>query len=220
MKTKRVRNKIKLYWGKFWYLLWKDDSLKGWIFALVFLFIFVKLIFFPIMNLITGTTLPLAIVESCSMYHQGNLFSNFDNWYDRHDSKYSNLGLSKQTFENFKFKKGTNKGDILLITGIKPEKLKVGDIIAFDAGQANPVIHRIINIEGKNGERIFTTIGDNVGIIQKFEKEIHEDQLVGKIVFKIVPSIGWAKLIGADIWNKIVHRKDFEYIPKGFCEEN
>jgi translation elongation factor EF-1alpha len=42
--------------------------------------------------------------------------------------------------------KGFNKGDILLIIRANPEKLKVGDIIIFNAEQTNPVIHRIVSI--------------------------------------------------------------------------
>ena len=83
-EEKRV-NKFKNFWKKFWFIVWKDNSLKGWIISILFLFIVIKFIFFPLLNLVTGTTLPLAIVESCSMHHKGNIFSNFDNWWERHD---------------------------------------------------------------------------------------------------------------------------------------
>jgi len=33
---------LRKYWDKFWFLMWKDNSLKGWIFSILFLFIFVK----------------------------------------------------------------------------------------------------------------------------------------------------------------------------------
>ena len=73
---------------KFWFIVWKDDSFKGWILSLLFIFIFIKFIFFPGLSFITGTQLPLAIVESCSMYHQGNLLSNNAEWWERQNSKY------------------------------------------------------------------------------------------------------------------------------------
>ena len=79
------RSGIGKLWEKFWFIVWKDDSLKGWIFSIIFLFILIKFIFFPTLSFITGTSLPLAIVESCSMYHQGNLLSNFDSWWETHD---------------------------------------------------------------------------------------------------------------------------------------
>lgn len=70
--------KFKEVLKKFWYLLWKDESWKGWIFSIIILFIFIKLIFFPSLNFLTGTKLPLAIVESCSMYHSENISSIFN----------------------------------------------------------------------------------------------------------------------------------------------
>src|SRR3989344_5966421 len=101
MKPVETKNKIKYYWKKFWYLLWKDDSLKGWIFSLIFLFIFIKFIFFPLLSLATGTALPLAIVESCSMYHEDDIFSSFDPWWEIHEEKYLALNISKDNFYDF-----------------------------------------------------------------------------------------------------------------------
>ena len=73
------KKKLKKLWKDIWFLLWKDDSLKGWLLSVLVIFIFIKFIFFPTLSLVTGTVLPLAIVESCSMYHQGNILSNYDN---------------------------------------------------------------------------------------------------------------------------------------------
>ena len=153
------------------------------------------------MSLFTGTDLPLAIVESCSMYHKGNLLSDYDGWWQNHESKYLNYEIEKQEFENFKFKNGFNKGDILFVVGANPEKLKIGDTIIFNTNQKNPIIHRIIDIREENNERIFSTIGDNNNGQLSFEKNIQSEQLVGKAVFKIAPYVGWIKLIFYD-WNK------------------
>jgi len=203
--------KLKEAFKKFWYLLWSDNSLKGWIFSVVFLFIFIKIIFFPGLGLITGTSTPLAIVESCSMYHNSNFvfFHDFGEWYNLKEPKYFQFGITKQEFNNFKLKNGFNKGDILFMTKAVPEKLKVGDIILFDAGQRNPIIHRIVKIQNINGEYVFTTVGDNnpysfnstnnnLGID---ETNIKENQLVAKASFNIAPYIGWGKLIFTD-WMK------------------
>lgn len=179
---------------KFWYLIWKDDSFKGWLFSVIFMLAFILLVFFPLLKLITGTALPLAIVESCSMYHEGNLFSNFDEWWKDHDNKYSQKQIIKSQFQEFIFKNGFNKGDILFIIKAKPEKLKVGDVIIFNANYRNPIIHRVINIENQNGEYSFSTIGDNNNGQLSLEKNIKEDQLVGKAVFKLAPYLGWIKL--------------------------
>lgn len=204
MVLKKSGGKFGQAFKKFWFLLWEDNSIKGWIFSMVFLFIFIKFIFFPVLNFATGTYLPLAIVESCSMYHQGNVFSNFNNWFERHDAKYEGFDIPKERFEEFWFKRGFSKGDILFLIKANPEKLKIGDVIAFNSGtKKTPVIHRIIKIEEENGIKTFTTIGDNNdqmlvpgnNVAEVDERKIKEEQLVGKAVFRIAPYLGWLKLI-------------------------
>lgn len=212
MNIKKIKEVLKKIWEKTWFILWKDDSLKGWIFSIIFLFVFIKFIFFPVLSLVTGTSLPLAIVESCSMYHEGNVLSNYDNWWQEHETKYSKYDMEKEEFENFKFKNGFDKGDILFIIEAKPEKLKIGDVIIFSTKQKNPVIHRIIEIENQNGEYIFSTIGDNNNGQLSFEKNIKQEQLIGKSIFKIAPYIGWGKLIFFE-----ASRPPSE---RGFCKEN
>jgi len=209
--TNGAMKKFKNFFKKFWFVVWKDDSFKGWIISIIFLFLAIKFIFFPLLSLITGTSLPLAIVESCSMYHEGNLFSNYDQWWQEHESQYSDLNINKQEFKKFIFKNGFNKGDILFIMGVKPKNIEVGDVIIFNALSAHPIIHRVMKVENNEGEYTFSTMGDNVGAIQFFEQKITEDQLVGKAVFKLAPYIGWGKLIFFE-----PGRTPFE---KGFCKE-
>lgn len=209
---KKRKNKIEKTLDKFWYLLWKDNSLKGWIFSVIILFIFIKLTLFPGLNLITGTELPLAIVESCSMYHKNNLLSNYNVWWEEHSSKYENYNINKVQFERFIFKRGFNKGDILFVLGANPEKLKVGDVIIFEGGRSNPLIHRIIKIT-KTGENYsFSTIGDNNNGQLIIEKDIKQEQLIGKAVFKLAPYIGWGKLIFFEPFRPSSER--------GFCQQN
>lgn len=186
---------LKEAWRKFWNLLWKDDSLKGWIFSIIFLFVIIKFIFFPLLSFVTGTTLPMAIVESCSMYHEENFLQNYNNWWETKGEKYSPEEITKSEFRDFNLHNGFNKGDILFIIKSKPEKLKVGDIIIFNAGEANPLIHRIISISQKDEKYVFSTMGDNNNGQLESEKEIKPEQLVGKAVFKIAPYAGWGKLI-------------------------
>ena len=207
-----LKEGIKKFCKNFWFLLWKDDSFKGWVFSILFLFIFIKFIFFPILSLVTGTSLPLAIVESCSMYHKGNILSDSSEWWQNHKLKYSEFNITKEQFEGFKFKDGFNKGDILIIIGAKSGKLKVGDVIIFEAGKRNPIIHRIINIEFYNGEYIFSTIGDNNNGQLESEKSIKSSQLIGKAVFKPAPYLGWTKLIFFESKKSAQER--------GFCSEN
>ncbi len=206
------KNKLKKFWKKFWYIVWKDDSFKGWIISLVFIFILIKLIFFPLLNLVTGTTMPLAIVETCSMHHQGTIFSNFDNWWERHENKYQDIQITKENFKEFKLKNGFTKGDILFIVKAKPKKLEKGDIIIFNANRENPIIHRIINITQENETYYFSTLGDNNNGQLKIEKKISEDRIIGKAYFRLVPYIGWMKLVFYEPF-----RPKYE---KGICHEN
>lgn len=208
MKKRKEKNILQ----KLWFLLWKDDSLKGWIFSVIFLFIFIKLIFFPVLSLITGTQLPLAIVESCSMYHNGNYFSSFNAWFDRHENKYSEFSLTKTIFEEFSFKRGFNKGDVLFIVGTKPEKIEIGDVIIFQSNQANPIIHRVIKINETENGLVFSTIGDNNNGQLSTEQAINEDRIVGRAVFRIAPYLGWVKLIFFEFQKSSSER--------GFCHEN
>jgi len=204
--------KLKEAWRKFWFMVWKDDSLKGWLFSIVFLFVFIKFIFFPFLSLLTGTALPLAIVESCSMYHDGNILSDFDGWWQMHEEKYSGFAINKTEFREFKMKNGFNKGDILFVTGAKPKNLNVGDIIIFNRDSGNPIIHRIVSIKEEDKSLIFSTKGDNNNGQLSVEKEISESQIVGKASLKVVPYLGWVKLIFFENSKPVSER--------GFCTAN
>jgi len=204
--------RVKKWLNKFWDVVWKDESPKGWIITLVFLFIVIKFIFFPLLSFATGTALPLAIVESCSMYHEGNFFSNYGNWWDYSKSKYSEFGITQEKFKKFIFKDGFNKGDILFIFGTKPEKIKIGDVIIFNTGQTNPIIHRVMDIDKNNETYFFSTMGDHNSMQIPYEKRIHESQVVGRAAFKLAPYLGWGKLIFFE------HKQPAGN--KGFCDRN
>lgn len=208
MKKSEYLKKAKKLFDDFWYLLWKDDSLKGWIFSIAFIFLFIKFIFFPLLSLATGTSIPLAIVESCSMYHEGNYFSDLDSWWKEEGNKYVQFGITKQDFDDFPFTKGFNKGDILFVIGANPEKLEIGDVIIFNANQKHPIIHRIVEIEEENGQRIFSTFGDNNNQQLSFEKEISENEILGKAVFRPAPYVGWIKLVFFD-WQNPSEKRGF-----------
>ncbi len=206
---------------KFWNILWKDDSPKGWIISLVVIFILVKFVFFPVLNLATGTKLPLVVVESCSMYHKGDVLTNFDDWWSRHTLKYSQFNIEKESFQSYRINDGFNKGDIILAIGVKPEKIKQGDILIFqpnqDALKQTPIIHRVVQIDKNTGK--IQTMGDNNAHSLMLNNNVYRidetitgpDQVIGKAVLKI-PYLGWAKLVFFD-WRKPEGEK-------GFCNEN
>src|SRR3990167_1672688 len=97
---------------KFWAFL-KKDTWQSWLVSLVLAFIFIKFIFFPFLSWVFSTSLPLVVVESCSMYHQ----DDFDSWWSRNEAWYDSHGISREEFEQFRFTNGLNKGDIILVSG-------------------------------------------------------------------------------------------------------
>ncbi|HKL24116.1 MAG TPA: signal peptidase I [Candidatus Nanoarchaeia archaeon] len=195
VSNKKKQKKFKDFLDKFWFIVWKDDSFRGWIISILFIFLVIKFVFFPLVSFVAGTSLPLAIVESCSMHHDGNMFSDFDKWWVNNGDKYERFNINKLEFEDFKLKRGFTKGDILFITGADPEKLEKGDIIVFNAGRNRPVIHRIVNIENTSKGYYFSTLGDNNPVQLSSEKRISEDEIIGKASFRIAPYLGWVKLV-------------------------
>lgn len=195
--------------------LWHSESWLSYIVFIILIFVIVKFIFLPGMGLVLGTKLPLAIVESCSMYHEDNFMSDYNKWwaYWESNKKYAQFNITQEQFSDFKFKDGFNKGDILLIVKANPKNLKIGDVIIFSTpGRATPIIHRIVSIREENNKKIFSTIGDHNPSQLAAEKEIQESQLVGKAVLRIGPYMGWVKLIFFE-----ASRSPNE---KGFCKDN
>ena len=199
---------------KFWNWVWNSNSFLSWVVALILIFVFVKLIFFPLLSLLFGTVLPLAGVESSSMVHQivddgfgYNLcgksyeerkYVNFDKyweicggWYEEHD-------IDKQEFYDFPLKNGFAKGDIIIIWGrFTP---KVGDIIIFEANEDSsaprPIIHRIVSINNRicsKGDHNSEQLRKGNNIFNTDETNITREQIVGKAVLKI-PYLGWPKI--------------------------
>ena len=211
MEEKKEAEKKRGFWKSIWFLVWKDDSFMGWILSLILLFVLIKFIFFPVLGLVTGTTLPLAIVESCSMYHQGNLFSDFSSWFTAHEQKYAQFSINESSFSGFTMKNGFNKGDIIFITWVKPGDVKIGDIIIYNSGtNPSPIIHRVVSIRMQNGSYVFSTIGDNnweqfsidqpsyVNPNRIDEINVSSSQVIGEARLKLVPYLGWVKLIFYD----------------------
>jgi signal peptidase I len=167
---------------KFWKFL-NGDSWQSWIVSLILILIFIKLILFPGLSLLTGSPLPLVVVESCSMYHE----SDFEGWWDKNSGWYESKNITKEQFQNFPFKFGLNKGDIILV--MNKGDYNLGDIIIFNANSKYPLIHRIVTQEplGTKGDH-------NMDQIVSLEKEITEDNILGKSYLKI-PLLGWIKLI-------------------------
>jgi len=166
---------------QFWKYLQKD-TWDSWIVSVILLVLIIKLIIFPILGLVTGTSLPIVIVESCSMYHE----AKFDTWWEANQEWYKTRDINKTDFEEYAFKNGLNKGDIIFVVGAK--EYKKGDIIIFNAGTEHPLIHRIVTTEP------ISTKGDHNTNQLIYDKNISKEDIIGKSILKL-PLMGWIKLI-------------------------
>jgi signal peptidase I len=170
---------------KVWNFL-REDSWQSLMVVLLIALVVIKFFFFPLLSALTGTVLPLVIVESCSMYHHENGFEKTFT-----SSIYEENGISIEDTVGWDFQNGFSKGDVIFVVGAKD--LEVGDVIIFEGGRQYPLIHRIVSVN----DGVYSTKGDNYktnnGQLES-EKAIGEDQLIGKALFR-VPAIGWAKLI-------------------------
>ena len=172
------------YFNKTRRFLQKDDW-PSFLVTLILAFALIKFVFFPGLSFLTGTELPLVIVESCSMYHHEPGFEKTFN-----SPIYGENGIKIEDTKDWDFQNGFTKGDVIFV--ISAKTAEVGDVIIFNGGTKHPLIHRLIY---KNGH--YATKGDNYKTNAQqlsSEKKISEEQLVGKALFK-VPFIGWAKLI-------------------------
>ena len=214
MDVKEIGKNIK----KSWDWIWNSDSIWSWIVALALIFVFVKFIFFPILSLITGSSLPIAGVESSSMDHQivrdefgrltlcGKVYSeaerehiNFNEYWELCGDWYKEGEISKETFSTFPLKNGFKKGDIVIVWGrFTPT---IGDVIIFktnpESTAPRPIIHRIIKIEngilqtkGDHNEKQLTLTNN---VYKTDETAIKQEQIVGKAIIRI-PYLGWVKI--------------------------
>jgi len=184
---------------KFWDFLWNDESIWGWLVSLAVIFIFIKFIFFPGLSAVLGTNLPLVVVESESMSHQAFIFGEFEPWWNEHHQWYQERGITKQEARMWTLKSGLEKGDIAAVVGYRNSEPRIGDIIVFNAGQIHPIIHRIINIEERNGETYYSTKGDGNSDQISLDRDIKRDQIIGRAILKL-PKLGWIKLLVVQIF--------------------
>lgn len=201
-----MTTKVKKALYKFWDFLWNDDSMLSWLLNILLAFVLIKFIVYPGLGLILQTNYPVVAVVSESMHHEGD----FDSWWDNGGSWYEQNNIQKETFAEFPFKNGFNKGDIMVLYGKKAKNIQIGDTIVFISGKPDPIIHRVvIKNEDDPSDPVFTTKGDNyktnpfpigsqfhkvnslVGAID--ETQIKESQILGTAFFRI-PYLGYIKI--------------------------
>jgi hypothetical protein len=178
---------------KFWRFLQKD-TWQAWIVSLILLIVLIRFIFFPVLSFVTGSGLPLVVIESCSMYHG----ESFDKWWTNNADWYEEKRITKEEFESFSFKNGLNKGDIIFVWGHGAPD--IGNVIIFNPNSGSsaphPIIHRVIaenpyETKGDHNSQQLNS-GNNIQGID--ETNISSEQIVGRSVFRI-PLLGWVKLV-------------------------
>jgi signal peptidase I len=201
--SKPQEKTLKTYLKEFWNFVWNDNSWSSWVVSIILAFILIRFIFYPLIGLIMGTSMPIVAVISSSMEHSGPDWQQNPAYcsqgYCIQEEWYVERGIAPAEFDTFSFQRGFNKGDIMIIVGKKPSKIKVGDVIVFEAGKNYPIIHRVIAIhhEANSTKLIFETKGDNnpTQIVTKDlnEKQITEDKVEGVAKVKI-PYLGYIKI--------------------------
>lgn len=187
------KKEIKRILKKTWYFIWEDDSLLSWIVNIILAYVLIKFIVYPGLGFLLSTSHPVVAVVSGSMEHN----SNFNGWWQSHEQQYASLNITKQDFIKYSFKNGFNKGDIMVLKGFNPENIELGNVIVYSIGSKDPIIHRVVN-KWYNESYYFQTKGDNVNIVQAFEKEINGEQVIGKALFRI-PYLGYIKIWFVDL---------------------
>jgi len=182
---------------KFWRFVWESNSIWSWTVAFLLVFVFIFLIFFPVLRLILATPLPMVVIESGSMHHS----YAFDQWYQS-CNWYSEHGITQDELKKWEYNNGLDKGDIMIVQG--QNEYKPGDIIVFKTTTAKPIIHRVVFADETNSK--FSTKGDNNCYQLPQELNINKAQIIGKAVARI-PYIGWAKVIWTDMFNAFKNAK-------------
>ncbi len=176
---------------KVWHFLWEDNSVWSWLANVILAFILIKFVVYPGLGLLLGTAYPVVAVVSGSMEHHGA----FDQWWDAHATIYEKQGITKSGFGNYPFPNGFNKGDVIVLKGLKKENIKIGKVVVFRTSELRePVIHRIVHYE----DGVFTTKGDFNKNIHSFEQDISTDTIIGEAYFRI-PLVGYIKIWFVDL---------------------
>ena len=212
-----------------WKFFWHNDSGASWIANLVVAFIIIRYVVYPVLGIVLGTSFPIVAVISESMEHQlspaceiqdngmclkysktefgicgyelDEFHHSFDNYWETCGSWYEDNDISKEYFEEFPFKDGFFKGDVIVLWRANRENIKVGDILVFQGNKPQPIIHRTVKVWEEEGKHFYQTKGDhNARSIESIleETRINEERLLGKAAFRI-PYLGWVKILFVDL---------------------
>ncbi len=195
---------------KIWKFLWHDDSVWSWMANIIVAFLVIRFVFYPLLGVLLGTSFPIVAVVSESMehgIHNGlcgkqieEYKESYDNYWDVCGDWYEKRGISKEDFSKFPLKNGFDKGDVIILWRANSDNLEIGDVLIFNGGRTQPIIHRIVAINEQDGQLVYQTKGDhNSDSISSgiAETSITEDRIFGKGVLR-VPYLGWIKILFVD----------------------
>lgn len=95
--------------------------------------------------------------------------------------------------------------DAVIIKRVKEDNIKIGDVVTYrsmdEAFYGILITHRIVNIEERDGRKVYITKGDNNETIDRSPVEFY--QIQGKVVMK-VPKIGYLKYFLIDYYGWII----------------
>lgn len=133
-----------------------------------------------------NTNYPVVAVVSKSMEHndpQQTFFPYF-----------SEKNFTGAQIKNLPFESGIRMGDIVVVRGTPFEKIKVGDVIVYKFPGREPIIHRVVAINGDS----LTTKGDNNKnedqLLEGIAPPIKAENVKGKAIMHI-PILGYVKII-------------------------
>jgi signal peptidase I len=210
-----------------WNFFWHSDSVWSWIANIIVAFLLIRFIIYPILGLVLGTGFPIVAVISESMEHGtspvciekenglcikysdqyyqlcGDQFTDFKNSFNNYweicGEWYENNQISKEQFQNFPFKSGFDKGDVIILWRANSKNLETGDILVFQGKAPQPIIHRVVKIWQEDEKYFYQTKGDHNpdSYPEILEDKIGEERVLGKGLFKI-PYLGWIKILFVD----------------------
>jgi signal peptidase I len=132
----------------------QSDGIIPFLLQMLIAFALIKYLFFPVLGMLFGTPLPIVAVLSGSMEHgeTGGFvcgmrapddYTKSDYW-EVCGAWYEARGITQDDFNKYPFRKGFNKGDLMVIVGADRGATDVGDVIVYESRERYPIIHRVI----------------------------------------------------------------------------
>ncbi len=189
-----IKEKVK----KILYITFKEESVEGYILFFLFAIILFKWIIPFFSSIFLGTDMPIYVIVTESMEHK-----------DKERIKYTFYKFFQDrniSIDDFPFKNGLNRGDVVIVVGRDPRKIKVGDVVVYHPKYSKAVLlHRVIE-KHCNGKCYFTMKGDNNPFPLNYsflsEVNVPEDNIKGVVIFRI-PYLGIPKVLLVDLIYKI-----------------